>query len=56
MLDDDEWNLITQKFVLSVIDEVLDTIDESFEGRKDEMLDIKYPLNYFKKVAKSLGY
>ena len=56
ILDDDEWNLITQKFALSVIDEVLDTIDESFEGRKDEILDIKYPLNYFKKVAKSLGY
>ena len=56
LLSDDDWDVIEQKFDLEALDAVLDQINDSFEGREEALKDIKHPLNYFKTVAKSLGY
>ena len=56
LLEDDDWNQLEKKYEFQIMDEIFSKIDDSFEGRKEQLLDIKHPLNYFKAVAKSMGY
>ena len=54
LLSDDDWTKLESVYSGNIILELIDRIDDSFEGR--DLSEIKHPLNYAKTVLKTLGY